>query len=78
MDYVSKLSLLLFKLLILSFIFFCMFLSFLTLFLRAQSLILASDPDREGEAIAWHIFEMLQQLLALLFGGLKGTSVIVS
>jgi DNA topoisomerase IA len=31
------------------------------LFLRAENLILASDPDREGEAIAWHIIEMLQQ-----------------
>ncbi|OMO61928.1 DNA topoisomerase, type IA [Corchorus capsularis] len=27
----------------------------------AENLILASDPDREGEAIAWHIMEMLQQ-----------------
>ncbi|KAL0922036.1 hypothetical protein M5K25_005995 [Dendrobium thyrsiflorum] len=26
----------------------------------AENLILASDPDREGEAIAWHIIEMLQ------------------
>lgn len=30
-----------------------------------QNLILASDPDREGEAIAWHIVEMLQQQNAL-------------
>ncbi|KAM7493321.1 hypothetical protein LguiB_027930 [Lonicera macranthoides] len=30
-----------------------------------QNLILASDPDREGEAIAWHIIEMLQQQDAL-------------
>lgn len=29
--------------------------------LRAKNLILASDPDREGEAIAWHIIEMLRQ-----------------
>lgn len=35
------------------------------LFLRAENLILASDPDREGEAIAWHIIEMLQQQDAL-------------
>lgn len=33
--------------------------------LRAENLILASDPDREGEAIAWHIIEMLQQQDAL-------------
>lgn len=31
----------------------------------AQNLVLASDPDREGEAIAWHIIEMLQQQDAL-------------
>ncbi|KNA24713.1 hypothetical protein SOVF_013350, partial [Spinacia oleracea] len=31
----------------------------------ADNLILASDPDREGEAIAWHIIEMLQQKNAL-------------
>ncbi|KAL6961942.1 hypothetical protein U1Q18_036901 [Sarracenia purpurea var. burkii] len=31
----------------------------------AEKLILASDPDREGEAIAWHIIEMLQQQEAL-------------
>uniref|UniRef100_A0ACD5ZRH8 Uncharacterized protein n=1 Tax=Avena sativa TaxID=4498 RepID=A0ACD5ZRH8_AVESA len=27
----------------------------------AENLILASDPDREGEAISWHIKEMLEQ-----------------
>ncbi|XP_062233080.1 uncharacterized protein LOC133930445 isoform X2 [Phragmites australis] len=32
---------------------------------RAEILILASDPDREGEAIAWHIKEMLEQQNAL-------------
>ncbi|KAL4585929.1 hypothetical protein LXL04_010556 [Taraxacum kok-saghyz] len=32
---------------------------------ETQNLILASDPDREGEAIAWHIIEMLQQQNAL-------------
>ncbi|XP_039014290.1 DNA topoisomerase 1-like isoform X2 [Hibiscus syriacus] len=31
----------------------------------AENLVLASDPDREGEAIAWHILEMLQQQDAL-------------
>lgn len=35
------------------------------LFPRAENLILASDPDREGEAIAWHIIEMLHQQDAL-------------
>ncbi|XP_038999077.1 DNA topoisomerase 1-like isoform X2 [Hibiscus syriacus] len=30
-----------------------------------ENLVLASDPDREGEAIAWHILEMLQQQDAL-------------
>ncbi|XP_048331701.2 uncharacterized protein LOC107429950 isoform X1 [Ziziphus jujuba] len=34
----------------------------------AENLILASDPDREGEAIAWHIIEMLQQQDALREG----------
>jgi len=32
---------------------------------RAKNLILASDPDREGEANAWHIIEMLKQQDAL-------------
>lgn len=36
-----------------------------SLFSRAENLILASDPDREGEAIAWHIKEMLEQQGAL-------------
>ncbi|KAL9227170.1 hypothetical protein vseg_002894 [Gypsophila vaccaria] len=31
----------------------------------ADNLILASDPDREGEAIAWHVVEMLRQQEAL-------------
>jgi DNA topoisomerase IA len=35
------------------------------LFHRAENLIIASDPDREGEAIAWHIIEMLHQQGAL-------------
>lgn len=35
------------------------------MFLRAENLILASDPDREGEAISWHIIEMLLQQGAL-------------
>lgn len=42
-----------------------MYLICFDLFLRAENLILASDPDREGEAIAWHIIEMLQQQDAL-------------
>jgi len=37
----------------------------------ADKLILATDPDREGEAISWHILEMLQKRKALK----KGTPV---
>src|ERR1700723_1835830 len=31
----------------------------------ADKLILATDPDREGEAISWHILEFLKQKRAL-------------
>src|ERR1700759_1559087 len=31
----------------------------------ADKLILATDPDREGEAISWHILEVLRQKPAL-------------
>ncbi len=27
---------------------------------KADSLLLATDPDREGEAISWHIYELMQ------------------
>jgi DNA topoisomerase I len=34
----------------------------------ADKLILATDPDREGEAISWHILQILQQKKALKKG----------
>src|SRR3954454_935811 len=32
---------------------------------RADKLILATDPDREGEAISWHVLEVLREQHAL-------------
>lgn len=37
---------------------------------KSDKLILATDPDREGEAISWHVFEVLRKK-----GVLKGKSV---
>ena len=38
---------------------------------RADNVILATDPDREGEAISWHLYEWLKAKKALPKGGVQ-------
>src|SRR5476651_1883574 len=37
------------------------FAAIVTAMKKADALYLATDPDREGEAISWHIYELLKE-----------------
>ena len=42
---------------------------------KCDSVVLATDPDREGEAISWHVLEMLKKKKLLSNGDEKATTV---
>ena len=44
---------------------------------KADTVYLAPDPDREGEAIAWHVAELIRDKAGVIIGaiGVSGSSV---